>query len=74
MLRGTNEGLASYITENPYTIQTKRQDWKHIENSLKTSLKMDDDGGFWIRDDDAVDSYTQKGRRSSVNSSLIYCL
>ena len=39
MVWGTNESLASHTTENPITIQNKRQDRKHTENPLKSSLK-----------------------------------
>ena len=32
MVRGTNESLTSHITDDPTTIQYKKQDWKHYEN------------------------------------------
>ena len=62
MVQGTNEGLASHITKNPIAIHSKKQDWNHIENSLKTSLKLDDDGISRIGVDDAVDSRAQKAK------------
>ena len=54
MVHGTNKGLASHITENPNIIQNKRQDWKHIENSHKTALKVVDDGIILIEVDNVV--------------------
>lgn len=41
-------------------MQKKRQNWKHIENSIKSSHKMDDDGISQIWDENAFDSCSQR--------------
>ena len=59
MGRGTNESLGFHITENSNTVQNQRRDRKHIENSQKPSLKVDDDRNSYIGDNNAVNSFTQ---------------
>ena len=62
MVWGTNKDLASHISENPNIIQYRKQDRRHLGNSLKYFLKVDDDRISWIEDDNAIDFCTQRAK------------